>query len=136
MVYNVMWRNMLPIKPGTQGANPLSFAKCTGFFYASLHITQDQALYVPSEGRSIMIISGVMVYNVMWRNMLPIKPGTQGANPLSFAKCTGFFYASLHITQDQALYVPSEGRSIMIISVLLITFVCVIKGLWPKIYTM
>ena len=34
----------------------------------------------------------VMVYKVLWRNRLPVKPGTQGQTPSLFANCTGFFY--------------------------------------------
>ena len=49
-----------------------------------------------------------MVYKVLWRNMLPIQPGTLGRTP---SLCTGFFYMRLHNTWDQRLYVPSEGWS-------------------------
>ena len=33
-----------------------------------------------------------MVYKVLWRNKLPIKPGTPGRTPFLFQKCTGLFY--------------------------------------------
>ena len=32
-----------------------------------------------------------MVYKVLWRNVLPIKPGTPGRTPFSFHECTGIF---------------------------------------------
>ena len=52
---------------------------------------------------------------VLWRNMQPIKPGTQMWTP-----SLGYFYVRYtHNTQDQCLYVPSEGRSLMVKSVLL-----------------
>ena len=34
----------------------------------------------------------VMLYKVLWRNLLPIGPGTPGRTPSLFDKCTGFFY--------------------------------------------
>ena len=32
-----------------------------------------------------------MVYKVLWRNVLPIKPGTPQQTHSLFDKCTGFF---------------------------------------------
>ena len=42
--------------------------------------------------RHIPLKHHVMVYKVLWRNMLPIRPGTPGRTPSLFDKCTGFFY--------------------------------------------
>ena len=40
-----------------------------------------------------------MFYNVLWRKLLTIGPGTPGQTPSLFDKCTGFFYMR-YITQS------------------------------------
>ena len=52
-----------------------------------------------------------MVYKVMWRNMLPIKPETLGRTPSLYDNCTGFFYMNYTKLWDLGLYVPPEGCS-------------------------
>ena len=42
-----------------------------------------------------------MVYKVLLRNMLPIKPGTPGRTPSLFRQCTVLFCVRIHNTQDQ-----------------------------------
>ena len=42
--------------------------------------------------RPIPLKHHVIVYKVLWCNLLPIKPGTPGRTPSLSDKCTGFFF--------------------------------------------
>ncbi len=52
-----------------------------------------------------------MVYEVLWRNMLPIKLGTPGRTPSLCDKCTGFFYVryTTHSTYSFTSHLKDEA---------------------------